>query len=667
MQGSSQSEFRRDINGLRAWAVAAVILYHFGVPGFSGGFVGVDIFFVVSGFLMTGIVVGKLERGTFSILDFYLARARRILPALAVLCATLVTVGWFMLMSPDYKKLASHSVYSLAFLSNVEYWQEAGYFDVASHEKWLLHTWSLSVEWQFYLLLPVVLALVWRFRPGRNAQVWTIAGSALLSLALCIWSTESNPSAAFFLLHTRAWEMLCGGLVWMLGARVSLSCGKERLLESTGLLLILAANLLFDKTSAWPGMNAVLPVAGTMMVLWANRISPFTSTRVAQWLGDRSYSLYLWHWPVYVTLVYVELRFEPWAIVGGLVATVVLAHLSYVVVERHMRELLTVGSSRKAVAGLGLVVAAVALPAVLVWKHQGVPGRFPAEIDLVAAESENYNVRRTECHMVRGTTSPSCTYGKGAQRVIVLGDSHAGALVTGIANAMASGEVEVTQWSYSGCLFVNGVRKTPAALALQPKGYQCDGFISWVNAQLSGIPASVPVILVNRYASEAYGNNDEKGEGAPPGIYFTRMYAQPTPEFIGEYAKAITRTTCELAKARPVYLVRPIPEMGTDVPRTLARRMSFGSRGDISISRAAYRARNDWVWKAQDAARAQCGVRILDATAYLCQGDRCFGSRERVPFYHDDDHLSERGSLLLAPMYRQVFQSLPGEKIALRR
>lgn len=142
MQGlPSQSDFRRDINGLRAWAVVGVILYHFGVPGFSGGFIGVDIFFVISGFLMTGIVVRKLERGSFSLLDFYLARARRIVPALAVLCACLVTVGWFMLMSPDYKKLASHSVYSLAFLSNIEYWQEAGYFDVASHEKWLLHTW----------------------------------------------------------------------------------------------------------------------------------------------------------------------------------------------------------------------------------------------------------------------------------------------------------------------------------------------------------------------------------------------------------------------------------------------------------------------------------------------------------------------------------------------
>lgn len=655
MQGSpSQSDFRRDINGLRAWAVAAVVLYHFGVPGFSGGFIGVDIFFVISGFLMTGIVVRKLERGNFSLLDFYLARARRIVPALAVLCACLVTVGWFMLMSPDYKKLASHSVYSLAFLSNIEYWQEAGYFDVASHEKWLLHTWSLSVEWQFYLLLPVVLALVWRFQPGRRAQAWCISGAAVLSLALCIWSTESDPSAAFFLLHTRAWEMLCGGLVWLLGARVLLPDSKRRYLEWGGLLLILIANAIFDKHSAWPGMNALLPVAGTMMVLLASRVSVLTANRAAQWLGDRSYSLYLWHWPVYVALVYVEWRFQPWAIAAGLLATLALAHLSYVVVERHMREWLATGAPHKAVAGIAVVVAAVALPAVLVWKHQGVPGRFPAGIDLVAAESRNYNPRRTECQLQTGTRSPSCTYGEGGQRVIVLGDSHAGALVTGIARAMAGDKVEITEWSYSGCPFVIGVSKTPADLAVQPKGYQCAGFISWVGAQLAALPASVPVILVNRYAATAYGKNEEQEEGVAPRVYFTKMYARPTPEFIGEYAEAITRTACELAKSRPVFLVRPIPEMGTDVPATLARRMSFGMQGDISIPVAAYRARNDWVWKAQDAARAQCGVRILDATAYLCRGERCFGSQQGMPFYHDDDHLSERGNALLAPMYKQV-------------
>ena len=146
-------KFRDDINGLRAWAVIAVVLYHFGVLGFSGGFVGVDIFFAISGFLMTGIVVNGLEKNRqsgFSVLDFYMARARRILPALVVLCVFLLVAGWLLLLPLDYKMLGLHSLFSVFFLSNMKFWREAGYFDTQSHEKWLLHTWSLAVEWQFY-------------------------------------------------------------------------------------------------------------------------------------------------------------------------------------------------------------------------------------------------------------------------------------------------------------------------------------------------------------------------------------------------------------------------------------------------------------------------------------------------------------------------------------
>ena len=177
-----------------------------------------------------------------------------------------------------------------------------------------------------------------------------------------------------------------------------------------------------------------------------------------------------------------------------------------------------VGSPRKAVVGIALVVASAAIPAVLVWKQHGVGGRFPAGIDLVAAESGNYNPRRTECLVQSGAKSPSCTYGKGDQRVIVLGDSHAGALITGIANAMGRDKVELTEWSYSGCPFAYGAKKTLADLAVQPKGYQCSGFISWVNAQLSTVPASVPVILVNRYAATAYGKNEEQEKDVPPRV-----------------------------------------------------------------------------------------------------------------------------------------------------
>ena len=213
MQPVNLIDFRPDINGLRTWAVLAVVLYHFKVPGFGGGFVGVDVFFVISGFLMTSIIVRGLERDRFSVISFYMARARRILPALLVLCAVLLALGWFLLLPPDYKMLGTHSVTAVSFWSNLRFWQEAGYFDTSSHEKWLLHTWSLSVEWQFYLVLPLLLWGMWRIKPGRAAQIGLTSVVLVTSLLACIWLTPADPTQAFFGLHTRAWEMLAGGLL----------------------------------------------------------------------------------------------------------------------------------------------------------------------------------------------------------------------------------------------------------------------------------------------------------------------------------------------------------------------------------------------------------------------------------------------------------------------
>ena len=203
--------FRLDINGLRAWAVTAVVLYHFGIPGFSGGFAGVDVFFVISGFLMAGIVVGGLEKQRFKLFDFYMARARRIVPALLIVVLVVLVVGAVILMPGDFKQMGRHARDSLFFMSNLRYLKESGYFDVASHEKWFLHTWSLSVEWQFYLIYPLILAVVYRFLPQRRLLL-ALHGIALLaSFSLAVYWVGSKSELAFYLLQARAWELLLGG------------------------------------------------------------------------------------------------------------------------------------------------------------------------------------------------------------------------------------------------------------------------------------------------------------------------------------------------------------------------------------------------------------------------------------------------------------------------
>ncbi|GIK26706.1 MAG: hypothetical protein BroJett006_29520 [Betaproteobacteria bacterium] len=291
-----ESGFRADINGLRAVAVIAVVLFHFRVAGFGGGFVGVDVFFVISGYLMTRIMLGPLAAARFSVFGFYLARARRIFPALAALCALLLLYGWFALSPMDYKLLAKHAGASLLFLSNQVYWKESGYFDADAHEKWLLHTWSLSVEWQFYLLYPLLIVAVHRLfrrQGGIAGALWAVF---LASLAWSAWLAFANPSKAFFLLPTRAWEMLAGGLVFVHQDACNRLARKLRWREPAGLAAILAASLWLTPDTPWPGLAALLPVAGAALVLLdSGGRTLLLGSAALQGIGRWSYSIYLWH------------------------------------------------------------------------------------------------------------------------------------------------------------------------------------------------------------------------------------------------------------------------------------------------------------------------------------------------------------------------------------
>jgi peptidoglycan/LPS O-acetylase OafA/YrhL len=659
-QQLSRPDFRSDINGLRAWAVVAVILYHFGIPGFGGGFIGVDVFFVISGFLMTGIVVKGLEQGRFSLLGFYLARARRILPALVGLCVVLLILGWWTLTPIDYKTLGAQTVYSLAFVSNINYWLESGYFDAASHEKWLLHTWSLAVEWQFYLLLPLGLMGLWKLRPKRKTLLIVVAVVLLASLLGSVLWTLSDSSAAFFLLPTRAWELLAGGMVFLTAKTKAnpfvLSPRLRTTLEVAGIGLIIFSALFFDSSTAWPGWRALVPVMGAVLVLVAARSSSWlTGNAVAQWLGTRSYSLYLWHWPIVVALVFYELWANPGAIATGLVLTLILGHFSYRLVETTALQALgKLKPMRAWVAVLGITLAAAA-PGASVRLDYGVPQRFAPELakKMAAIDKEkgNNNPRLGTCLPNRGGQSPSCMYGGSSLRVILMGDSHADAVVSALAAAAPQTDYGVMEWSYTGCPIIQGTHsaRTPDK--------QCSAFVDWALQHLEKQARNIPVVIVNRHAAYALGRNEFSVEKKSPGVFFSRPYATPEPAFLREYAQHLTATACQMAKDRPVYLVRPFPEMGVDVPKTMARAAMHGKFEDMSISLAEYHQRQGFIWAAQDAARDQCGVKILDPLPYLCHDGRCYGAKEGRPLYFDDDHLSEFGNKLLVPMFATVFTS----------
>jgi peptidoglycan/LPS O-acetylase OafA/YrhL len=609
------------------------MLFHFGVPGFSGGFVGVDVFFVISGFLMTGIITRGLERGDFSVLSFYLARAKRILPALLVLCTFLLIAGWWILPSPEYRMLGTHSAFSLIFLANIKFWLEAGYFDAASHEKWLLHIWSLAVEWQFYLLLPLVLLLAWRLRPGRNTIVLTLLAGLLASLALSTTLTQGHPSAAFYLLPTRAWEMLAGGLICLLPkGRASWS----QALEATGMSAIIASVALFDSSTPWPGWHALLPVTGTMLVLNAARTdSPWTGNTIAQWLGNCSYSLYLWHWPIVVGLSYFDLQQDAFSVSAGLLLTLAFGQASYAGIEVPARELL--GRWRFAFTASSVTAVTVALVAfsASVRASSGYPGRLPTRVEIAAREAENHNPRRDACHAMSGTESPACVFGGKNIRVIVLGDSHANALTSAIADALPDRDDGIMTLSYSSC---------PTARNFQPAfngpEKHCSAFNEWAWRKIREFPSEIPLIIVNHTSLYFSTQDREKNTDSEEASRFSQL---------------MKATACDYAKDRTVYMTRPIPSMKVNIPRNLSHRLAAGLDADIFIRQADYMESTRAAWLAQDEAATRCGVRILDSTRYLCDGERCHGSGNGRPYYYDDNHLSEHGNKLLSPMFANIF------------
>jgi len=249
--------FRLDINGLRAIAVLSVVIFHFNANWLPSGFVGVDVFFVISGFLMTGIVWTKLIENNFSFIKFYVARCQRIIPALSMLALALLIYGWFSLSPLEYKELSKHILSSLSFLSNIIYWQESGYFDSGSHEKWLLHTWSLSVEWQFYILYPIALFLLIKLLPTNTIKrfivILTIIGFIFSAFAVKVW-----PNPSYYLLPTRAWEMLAGGCAYFYP--ISTSRLNRKWTSNIGIVLIVTSFFCFSDQTPWPGLYALIPV-----------------------------------------------------------------------------------------------------------------------------------------------------------------------------------------------------------------------------------------------------------------------------------------------------------------------------------------------------------------------------------------------------------------------
>lgn len=609
-----QASYRRDIDGLRALAVLPVLLYHAHVPGFSGGFVGVDVFFVISGFLITGIIAREIDRGSFSILSFYERRARRILPALFVVLAAVLAAASWLYLPGDFENVPPSALMALLFLANLWFVLNTGYFAGGSETMPLLHCWSLGVEEQFYIGFPVLLLLVARYAPRWRAAV--IAGVALFSFALA-WATQANGDGfAFYLLPARAWELFVGALL-ALGA---LPAVRWRLFRETiafvGIVAIVGAAMLYDSQTVFPGVAALAPVIGAAMLIHCapgTLAGRFLSLKPAVWIGLISYSLYLWHWPIIVFAEYAQGDpLSGWQRVLAIAGSVALAWISWRFVERPFRS--PGRFSRQRIFALsGASMAAVGAVSLGLITLGGWPGRFPPQTMHFAAAKHDVSPRRSACLSNEiGGDRPDCTLGAHVEpQALLWGDSHGVEIAWAMGERMAQEGGAVIQRTRGSCPPVLGYD-----VARDP------GCVRFNRAVMREIETQTSLRTVYLAAFWAGGAYDQPGMIAKIDATIARLQAAD----------------------RQVVVIGPVPSQPFNVPRALARAAARGDEGKVmGRTRQSYEKESLWFRRNFTHWRAQ-GVTIMDPATALVGESRTRIVANGEPLYFDSHHLSITGA-----------------------
>ncbi|MGX9356300.1 acyltransferase family protein [Roseobacteraceae bacterium S113] len=637
--------YRPDIDGLRAIAVLSVVLYHFGVPGLQGGFVGVDIFFVLSGFLIGGIVWREQEAtGAISLTNFYARRIRRLAPAYVVMALASAVAAWLILLPFEFREFGKQLIAATIYLSNVFFWREAGYFDAASEEKPLLHTWSLSVEEQFYIVLPLALIALYKLVPRLRLAVLWLAFA--ISLAACLWVTPRDAVSTFYLFHFRAWELLAGVLLAVHLARGWQPRGHA-LLSLTGLALLAYALTQTQAGPGFPGWQATLPVAGTVLLLTGG-LAPHAVTRALSWrgpvaIGLISYSLYLWHWPVFVFSHYARGGYSGGLEIAGWIAlSLGLATLSWRFVEQPFRG---AWPRQKPLFGMAALASFMLLGfGAILFRSDGLPNRFAPEVRPHIAASADFLQDFSRC--TTSETGPfagleTCPIGPdGAPQVLIWGDSHLRAFKEGVDQAAwEANRPGLLIWR-AGCPPLYDVEKRES-YATPAQDAQCTAANAQIATAIAGGGFS-DIVLIGRWSYYAEGRG--VGRDAENTIALSTPFEDLVPP---------TLAAMDAAGAR-VHVVRQVPEIPYYDSREAARALAHGrippamsAPRDQALARANL-GHAPW-------AASQGQLSILDPWPALCTETTCEALPGGAPYYFDNNHLTNAGAIALRGLFAPVF------------
>lgn len=626
------SKYRADIDGLRAIAVLPVLLFHAKFQLFSGGFVGVDVFFVISGYLITSLIVADLGTTGFSIVRFYERRIRRILPALFAVVIFSSAVSYWIFTPDDLKDFGQSAIAATLFSSNVLFWLKSGYFDAPADQVPLLHTWSLAVEEQFYIVFPVLLVLIFRFARSRWSAF--IIPIAIVSLGISIWSTRYYPTASFYLAPTRAWELMLGAML-AIGVLPPVTKQRNRdILYAIGLGFIAFSIFYFSRETPFPGEAALIPCLGAALVIHAGSggeslVGRLLGARPLVFAGLISYSLYLWHWPLIVfSRYYVARELTSAEAAGVLILSVAVAVFSWRFIETPFR-----GSSgwfgRKTLfATTGIVACSICVVGLAIYLGDGYTLRFNFT-NTRPVGKETYN---TGTCLLHGDQTPEeyqveeCRFGDPDSRrtVILWGDSHAAQWVRSVSEIANEYKIAAIQANVAACPPLVGRYLDNAG----SNGRNCQEFNEKIKSLIE---------------------NDETVTGV---ILAANWSMHETDDFFIEHL----RESLEMLKGRkiPVLIVGQIPTFATKVPVIHRQKLRDREPADFAASNNIETSKMN----AFLADVAGDGLFVYLPHRRLCDGDICRIAVDESLLYWDSSHLSAFGSEYLIDGFKEFFSRL---------
>ena len=665
-----KTSYRPEIDGLRALAVVAVVLFHVGL-GFPGGYIGVDVFFVISGFLITGIIRRGLERSTFSLAEFWERRVRRIFPALFVNVVGTLGLGYCFLLPQEFEELGKSSVAQALLLSNVYFWSDTGYFAGPAELKPLLHTWSLAVEEQFYLFFPLL--LVFFKSQSRQRLFGWLACISIISFGASVYGTTFHSGATFFLLPTRAWELLVGCMLAVLPWKLSSRPRRDGTIAVTGLLAIIVPIFCYDSNTPFPGLAAIPPVFGAAAVIYATATTRGTlvgrvlSFRPVVFVGLISYSLYLWHWPV---IVFVRMYFGHlgWKqIIFALVCSLTLALLSWKFIETPCRRNTFLPRRRRLFGTAFLLSGATVAVSHLMVGTGGLPSRFPnysTELfedtlypgTIYATSKEEDEFYFDELPLLGVEAKPS---GNEKQvDFIVWGDSH-GMMLCGAIDHTA-GELGLT----GRAMVWGGQVPGPNLVCRNNNPSKSSALMKWMDANR---PRNL--IVINRWSYRTNGLNEPEAGNLPHEDNFLSDVTHESKSYEDSSA-ALQRSLQGLASfceqsGITLWILKQVPEINEQhaardvLMYSLERRQSLP---DKTASIDQHRARQERPSRILASINSSA-VRIVDPAPYLFDenGDVIIVRGGRSCYY-DEDHLTSWGASALSPLFMEIFTEMKLQK-----